>query len=258
MSKIRNPKSIRHDLTIQELGKTISIRALKVGEQKALLTAMGLKDAKALINCIVDIVEACTFGEIDLSKTPMHIVDYIFLHVYIKSSGNMSPAEFTCGGTITETVTDDEGNTTEETKPCGARHQINLNLDRTLIKYPDGYQPSKLIDLGDGMHVKMRVPSFESFKKLELDKDSITDITDQFIYSSIECIVDGDDVKTPGLDFTFDDMVEWINSLDSSIMDEINSFFQGTPKLSLEVPVTCPKCGRKEVFELTELEDFFG
>ena len=56
MAKIRNPKFIRYDLEIPELKKTISYRAMKVGEQKALLTAIEMKDPRSIINSVVDII----------------------------------------------------------------------------------------------------------------------------------------------------------------------------------------------------------
>lgn len=256
MSSIRTPKSIRYDLPIDELKRTVTYRALKVGEQKALLTAIGMKNPQAMINSIVDIVSDCTFGELDVDKIPMHIVDYVFLHVYIKSAGNMSQAEYSCGGVVEKDVEVEEGEEPRtEFVACGKKHLLNLDLNRTTIKYPADYQQSKVVDIGDGIVVKLRLPSFEAFRKMSLDKDWL-DIADQFIFSSIECIQDGDDVKVPGVDFELDDLAEWLNSLDANVMKEIESFFNGSPSLSLRVPVTCPSCGHAEEFELTSLEDF--
>lgn len=261
MSVIRTPKEIRYDLPIEELGKTISYRALKVGEQKSLLTAIGMKDAKAMINSIVDIVSACTFNEQDLSKIPMHIVDYIFLNVYIKSAGGMTQAEFTCGGEVEEQVEVEKEDGTKEievqTVPCASRHLLNLDLNRAGIKYPENYQATKIIEVGDGIVVKLRLPSFEAFRKMDVDKEWM-DIADQFIFSGIECIQDGDNLQVPNVDFSLEDLVEWLNNLDSGVMQQINDFFQQAPQLSLQVPVTCPKCGKKEDFELNSLEDFFA
>lgn len=257
MSSLRSPKVIRYDLKIDELNKTIAYRALNVGEQKTLLTVLEFKDANAIVNSLVDIVDACTFKELDLSSLPMHIVDYIFLHIYVKSVGNMTQAEFTCGGEKSQDVTDEEGNVTgTEIVPCEAVHLVGINLDRAVLKYPEDYKPSELIDAGDGMMIKLRLPSFEIFKKLDTQK-SWMDVSDQYIYSGIECVVDGEDVKTPGVDFNFSDLIEWINTLDASVLEKIEAYFKEAPTLFLEVPVTCPTCGRKEVFELTALEDFF-
>lgn len=257
---LRTPNAIRFTLDIPELKKTINFRALKVGEQKKLLTVLELKDPRAIINTIVDIIDGITFGELDLAKTPMHLVDFIFLHAFIKSSGAQSKAEYTCGGEIEveESVADDKGNVTTNTvtKPCGSKHELLLNLERAEIKYPEGYAASKLIEVGDGMSIKIRMPDFANFKKLDLDKD-VMEISDQYIFSGIEYILDGDNMSVPGTDFNLEEMTKWLNDLPTTALDEISAFFEGVPVLSLNVDVTCPKCGRKDGFELQGLEDFF-
>ncbi len=257
---IRSPSSIRYNLEIPELKKSVSYRALKVGEQKNLLTALEFKDARAIINTIVDIVKGVTFGELDLSKTPMHIVDFIFLNSFIKSSGAKSTAEYTCGGTVEveEEIEKEDGTkeTTKVEKPCASSHALILNLENAHIKYPEAYQSSKIIQVDEQMSIKIRLPDFESFKRLDMDKDVIG-ISDQYIYSGIEYILDGDDMKVPGVDFNLEEMTAWINELDANVLDEISSFFENVPVLTLNVDVTCPKCGRKDGFELQGLEDFF-
>jgi adenine-specific DNA methylase len=61
----------------------------------------------------------------------------------------------------------------------------------------------------------------------------------------------------PGQDFTIEDMSAWVNELDEPTLEKITTFFANIPKLYLKIKVKCPKCGREEVFEFTELEDFF-
>lgn len=257
---LRVPASIRYSLEIPELNKTISYRALKVGEQKNLLTVLELKDPTAMINTIVDIVRGITFGELDLSKTPMYIVDYVFLKSFIKSSGARTQAEFTCGGMVEveETVDDGDGEShvVKTEAPCGSKHPLLLNLENAGIKYPEDYKSSQLIKIDDLMSIKLKMPDFESFKRLDLEKDVIA-ISDQYIFSGIEYILEGEEMRVPGVDFTLDEMVEWINELDSGVLEQIGEFFSNVPELSLKVDVTCPKCGKKEGFELQGLEDFF-
>lgn len=257
---IRNPQSIRFSLELPELNKTISYRALKVGEQKNLLTVLELKDARAIINTIVDIVEGITFGELDMSKTPMHLVDYIFLKSFIKSSGAQTHAEYSCGGTVeVEEEVEKEDGTKELVKvekPCDSRHNLLLNLENAGVKYPEGYEASKLIQIDETMSIKIRMPDFQSFKRLDMDKD-IIGISDQYIFSGIEYILDGENMMTPGVDFNLEEMTKWLNELDSKVLAEVSAFFESVPVLTLNVDVTCPKCGRKDGFELQGLEDFF-
>lgn len=255
---LRNPKQIRYTVHLDELDKDVSYRALKVGEQKSLLTIMQLNDPQAMVNSLIDIVNECTFKEHDISKFPMHIVDFLFLQIYIKSSGSMAKAEFTCAGVINQPILNEEGEETGETEtvPCGSNHLLNIDLGRTVIKYPDDYASSSLIDIDADLKLKLRVPSFEVFKKMKGDAD-VLDVTDAFIFAGIECIIDGDTINVPGVDFTFEYFVEWMNELDSATMAAIQAFYEKIPHLFLSLAVTCPKCGRKEDFELDKLEDFF-
>ena len=244
MSKLRKVDGVRYDLEIPELGKTIHYRAFKVGEHKTLLQAMEFKDDKAIINTLVDLIQACTFGELDLTKTPMHILDLIFLRIYTKSIGHIAKALYECGGRL------------EDGSACDHKMNVEVNLDLANLVYPDLYVSNKVIDLGGGMLLKLRVPSFETLKKLQLDANWM-DLTEQFIYAGIECIVDGDDVKIPGVDFSEEELTTWINELDGSVMDHINQFFMNIPTLEQTVHVNCPKCGKAEQFQLKGLEDFF-
>ena len=79
----------------------------------------------------------------------------------------------------------------------------------------------------------------------------------RYIYASIESIVDGDDIRIPGQDFELEELTEWMDELDGQVLARITDFFKKIPQLGLDVKVTCPKCGRKEEFELKGLEDFF-
>lgn len=256
---LRTPQTIRYNLELTEINKRISYRALTVGEQKTLLMAIELKEPHAIVNTLADIVRAVTFGEIDLNTTPMHLVDYIFLNSFIRSSGAKSKAEYTCGGVV-DVVEDVEVDgvvtPTEVTRPCNTKSILLLDLDKAYIKYPETYAATKLIDVGDGMSINLRLPDFQGFKSLDASKD-IIGISDQYIFAGIEYILDGDDMKTPGIDYTMPEMVEWLNGLPAPVLEEIAEFFKNVPQLTLDVNVTCPKCGRKDGFELTGLEDFF-
>jgi hypothetical protein len=208
MAKLRNPTLIRYDLELKELNKTIKYRAMKVGEQKTILTAVEMRDPKAVINCITDIVQNITEGEIDTSQVPQHIVDYIFMKSYIRSSGGQPKVEYTCGGKIEESVEETiDGVTTTKTveKPCNTVMPMTVDLDKVEIKYPENYQRNSLIEIDDKMSIKLRIPDFDSFKKLNLDSD-IYGLSDQYIFSGVEYILDGDEMIVPGQDFTIEDL----------------------------------------------------
>lgn len=251
---LRKPKGIVYDLELPELKRTIQYRAFKVGEQKELLTCIAMKDEVALINKIVSIVEACTFGKVDMQTLPMYLVDQIFLSINTKSVGNKMPAQWQCGAVVTDEAT--EENPEPQERPCGAKMQLMLDMDKAYMSYPDDFQNTTIIDVDDFQKVKLRVPSFEDYKKIDT-KANWMDVTSQFIFACIDCIIDGDEVKTPGVDFSFEEAEEWINELDGTTLAQITDFYQNMPKLVLDINVTCPVCGNKEETKLAGLEDFF-
>lgn len=254
MGKLRKPTGVTFEVELEELGKTVKYRPFKLKEQKQLLLAAGLKNSATMTSTLLDIVDSCTFGALDVRKLPMHITDYLFTKIYIKSVGNMSQAQFECAGTVNET--------NEETQqvsvvPCGVKLNLNLDLERATLVYPEGYSSRESIELEDGFYVRVRVPTFEEQQKIDFTK-SLTDVTDQFIVSLIEAVIDGEDVQVVGQDLTPEEVVEWLEDLSATSIEKITSFLDNLPKLTLDVNVTCPKCGRKEEFKLTGLDDFFG
>lgn len=247
MSKLKKVNAVRYDLTLPGTEQKISYRAFNVGEQKTILQAAEFRDEAALVNAIIDVVDSCVYGA-DISKLPMHLVDLIFLKIYIKSIGHMANAVYSCGGVIK----DEEG----QDKPCGNSFNMQIDLSKADLVFPENFQEKRIIKIDEDNYIVLRVPSFEFFKKMNLEETAL-DAATRFIFSGIESIVQDDNVLTPGIDFDLKDLTDWINDLDSSVLDSINNFFKDIPQLTLKVDVTCPKCGRKEEFSLQGLEDFF-
>lgn len=248
---LKKVETLRYELRIDELDKTISYRGFKHGEQKILLTALELKDPGALVNAILDIVSACTFGTLEVSKVPMYIIDLVFMKIYTASVGDKSPALFTCANMVP-----DSKDLTHEVK-CGFQANISIDLGAAEIEYPEGFKASATIDIDSENSIKLRVPDFKAFKEVSFE-GSVIDVADQLIYAGIEAICQGDDVLTPSIDFTREELQSWLDDLDSTAMEKISAFFDDFPQLVLRQKVTCPKCGGKEEFRLTGLDAFFG
>lgn len=250
---ISKPKTLKYDLFIKELDKTIQYRGMKHGDQKVLLMALELKDESAIINAILDIIDSCTFGSIDKKNTPMSVMDYIFLKIYIATIGNQSPVLFTCGGT--KIIKDDEGN--EKEVPCGLKLNMNLNLDDAKLEYPEGYEASKLIEVDPDISLKLKSPDFETYRKFD-SSASWTEAAEKYVWSGLEAIIDHGEVKVPSVDFTIEELKEFLDALEPKVFEEIGAYFEKMPELVLEHSVKCPSCGRSELFRLRGLDAFLG
>lgn len=251
MSKNALPtvKHNKYDIRLDELNQTVKYRPFNVKEHKLLLQAIELKDEAGLVNCIRDIVDACTFEKLDLDRQPVHIVDFLYLQIHAKSTGSTQMANYTCNNRVLQED--------QSFKVCGSQFGLKVNLEDAKIIYPERYTERRMVMIDDSVGIKLKVPSFEDFKKIKLDA-SVLDITDHFIFSCIESVFTSETVTVPGVDFTLEEAVEWLNELDGTVMEKIAEFFKEMPYLGLSLPVTCPDCGKKEVIELQGLEDFFG
>lgn len=242
MSGLRKKKGVYFNLTLPNQDKTeIKYRSFTVGETKELLVARDLKDPGAFVNTVMETLGAAVEG-VDVNNLPMYLTDFIFLQIYIKSGGDKINVRYNCPG---------EG--------CDHTMALQLNLDKVEIEFPEGFEETKLIDVGDGMSVKLRVPTFENLRLMGVDADTEgVNILDKIIFSGIECIVDGEDVKTPGVDFSEEELADWINDLDASIFKELENFFQGFPDIVLNTHIKCPKCDHAETHTIRGLDYFLA
>ena len=77
---------IKYDMTIPSTGQEIKYRPFVVREEKVLLTAIESDDAQQISNAMRDIVEVCTFKEVDVKSLAMFDLELIFLKLRSKAS----------------------------------------------------------------------------------------------------------------------------------------------------------------------------
>src|SRR5210317_233887 len=98
-----------HEMTIPSTGKTVSYRPYLVKEEKILLQAKESNDEKTQQKAMLKLIEACV-EDIDVNALTTFDVEYIFLMLRSKSSGETIELEWKCGS-------------------CDIDNNINVNLD---------------------------------------------------------------------------------------------------------------------------------
>ena len=246
MSALPKVEAVKFNLTIDELQRDIKYRAFNNKEHKLILEAIEMHDETVLLNTMLDLVNACTFNTLDVTKIPTHIVDYIYLQIHLKSTGKQQMASYTCGNVVNG-------------EKCTGHFQLRLPLEDAKIIYPEHYKTNRIVwvDEKKGIGIKMKTPSFDELKKVDLSKDLIN-ITDHFIMTCIESVFTKDTVLVPGKDFTVEECIEWFDELDGATLRAVALFFKEMPYVGINLPVTCPICKRKEVLELKGIQDFFA
>lgn len=246
MSALPKVETVKFNLPIEELGRDIKYRAFNNKEHKLILEAIEMHDEAALLNTMLDIVNACTFNAVDVAKLPTHLTDYIYLQIHLKSTGKTQMASYTCGNVI-------------DGERCKGAFQLRLPLEDAKIIYPETYTKDRIVwvDEKKGIGIKMKSPSFDELKKVDLSKD-VLNITDHFIMTCIESVFTKTTNLVPGKDFTVEECIEWFDELDGSTLRAVANFFKQMPYVGLKLPVTCPICKRKEELELKGIQDFFA
>lgn len=245
-----------YNITIPSTGKEIKYRPFLVKEQKIILQSIEFKDANNFVNSILNIVDSCTFSAVDVTKLSMYDIDYLFLHIRAKSIGEFVPVSYKCLAVI-ENIDEDTGEYSNEI--CNNTIPISLNLTEVKVVTPPEFEAKRLIMIDENLGMKLRVPNFENFKRLDkIDNvGKMFSVTERFIFDCVENIFDENGIMIPTVDFTVADFIEFLENLPTGAVQNINEFFRNMPHISLDVRVACTKCGAVDDIELRTLDDFF-
>ena len=232
-----------YELELPSSGKRIKYRPFLVKEEKILILALESQDTKQITNAIKQVLKECILTKgVKVEELPTFDIEYIFLNVRGKSVGESIDLIVTCY---------DDGET---------QVPVTVYIDEIQVqKNPDHI---KDIKLDDKLVLRMKYPSLEQFIKNNFDFSSVqseSNIEKSFdiIASCIEVIFT-DDESWAASDCTKKELIEFIESMNSSQFKEIEKFFETMPKLSHTIQVKNPKTGVDNEVILEGLTSFFG
>lgn len=211
------------------------------------------------VNTIRTVVDDCLFNKIEVDDLPMYVVDYIFLMIRAKSIGEILEAEFKCNHTV-EKLTDHNADGVAQSvtyEPCNHKFNVSFNLLESFVKFPVDFNKKCIIQLSDTVGIRLKSPSFSKFRSIGTASKGLFDITDEFIFACVDSVFDDDKVLIPTVDFTLNELSEFIESFPADKINQITDFFANQPVLTLILNITCPKCKNKSIVELNGLKDFF-
>ena len=212
----------------------LKYRPFLVKEEKLLLMAMEEDDEKQMVDAVRQIVNNCTFVDLDVNKLPMFDLEYIFLNIRAKSVGEVAPVKLLCK---------DDGKTYAD---------VDIPLDEVTVHFKEGH--TNIIDLDDTIKIEMSYPTFEM---AELITKGNVDSIFELIYRCVNKIIDGETIHER-TDFSQKELKEFIDSLNSKQFQDIQSFFETMPKLSYEVEYENPETKVKNTMTLEGLQSFFA
>lgn len=240
-----------YSLKLLSNGEVVKYRPFTVKEEKLFLMANESEDTESIIDTVKQVLNNCVISDIDLNKLPIYDFEYLFLNVRAKSIGEVINLQYKCNNDVPNEVKEGE-ETSEGTHKCGNLVKIDLNVMD--IKLTDEKPIDKKIAITDKMGIVMKHPSFDVLKSfgLESEGDMIVKLTAQ----CIDYIYDENQIYY-AKDASDEELIEFIDNLQSKDLEKIKAFFESMPKLGKEVDFKCSKCGYEEKIEVEGIENFF-
>ena len=233
LPKVNTPT---YELVVPSTDEKVKFRPFLVKEEKILLIAMEAQEQSGILNAVKDIVKSCTFDKFDVNRAPIFDIEYIFLNIRAKSVGEVSTVNLRCP---------DDNETFVKT---------DIDLTKVDVQITEGH--TNKIELTDEMGMIMQYPTLDSFtdSTTVINASNMLDV----IASCVSQIYDkkGEDVYD-AKDSTKQEIVDFLESLNSKQFLEIQKFFDTMPKLTHTVNIENPETKVKSDITLTGLNDFF-
>ena len=225
-----------YELAVPSTDKKLKYRPFLVKEEKILMIAMEGKEQAGIIDAVKQIVDSCTFNKFDVSKSPMFDIEYIFLNIRAKSVGEVSTVNLRC--------------------PDDNETFVKTDIDLMEVEVEMKKEHTNKIELTDEMGMIMTYPTLDSFTG-DTTVVNATNMLD-IIANCVAQIYDkkGEDVYD-AKDSTNQELIDFLESLNSKQFKEVQKFFDTMPRLTHTVTIENPKTKVKSDITLTGLNDFF-
>tara|TARA_B100000965_G_scaffold214485_1_gene179334 strand:+ start:8192 stop:8917 length:726 start_codon:yes stop_codon:yes gene_type:complete len=239
LPKINTPT---YELTLPSNNKKIKYRPFLVREEKILVLAMESGDQKQISDAIVEILSECIITKnLDITKLPTFDIEYLFLNVRSKSVGETVEVNITCP---------DDGKTSIETA---------INIDDIKVKKTKGH--SNIVKINDQYSMKLKYPSLEQFieSNFDYEEGDLVNVSESLnlLSTCIDMVYDKEE-SWDANDCTREELVEFIEQLNTKQFKDVEKFFSTMPKLSHQLKVKNPNTGVESNVVLEGLASFFS
>lgn len=277
----------------REFKKPLELRNMIVGEHKLIQQAVDLGTEDDLRLNLGRIVESCSNGQVVQATTANYIMEYLFMQIYMNSVESVISSNYKCTNTLKDadgkSKIDDE---TGDEVICNTGFIVNIPVKDMKIMYPDNYEESKIVNVSDNVKIYLKNLSYSQSAEIDelinktrsifealpdnllVDSDQYraadaeikiikNEMEQKFMFYSIDKVVetkaDGTDAieKLEALDYI--QVAEWIDSLPSTVIKDIEAFMKEFPIIGLDLKVRCPnpECKYEQQIKLRGLSDFF-
>ena len=227
-------QTTEYKLTLPSTQEEIKFRPFLVKEQKILMIAQESGDESQIGAAVGQLVSGCTFGSVDANVNPMFDIEYVFLQLRSKSVGAKLKLMVTC--------------------PDDNETQVEVEVDIDDIGVQMSLEHTQDVEITDDISLRFRYPKL---KDLQGMSGELSDFEKTLILI-VECV---DQITSGGetidrIDMTKDEIVEFIDSMNSTQMENVLKFFESMPKVRHIIDVVNPKTKKKGEVLVEGIESF--
>ena len=229
-----------YELTLPSSDVKVKFRPFLVKEEKILLQALESQKQKEIIQALKDIVNVCTYGQLNVDELPTFDLEYVFLQIRSKSVGEVAKLKVLC----------------PDTKKDYA--EVEVDLSTVDVHVDEEHNNKIMIDEDKNIGVLLKYPTINSVDPTkDYSKGADTKTLFKVISDGIYQIFEGEQMHM-AKDYTREELDKFVESLDSKSFKKIQRFYETMPKLRHELEVENPKTKVKSKVTLEGLSDFFG
>jgi hypothetical protein len=237
------------DLPVYELelisnNKKIKYRPFTVKEEKLFLMAAEAGDLNTIIETTKQVINNCVLDDIDIDQLPIFDIENIFLRLRSKSIGEVVTLKYRCNNNVK-----DEN---DEDKKCNNVVEIDVDLN-DIVPSSSKIKENK-VQISENLGVVLKYPNIKILESYNVDNES-----ESILNTIIECIdyiYDKDSVYY-SKDFSKEELVEFVESLQTKDLQKFKDFFDNIPKLQKNIHFKCSKCKHEEDVLVEGIESFF-
>jgi hypothetical protein len=228
-------------LELPSTGQKVKYRPFVVREEKVLLLALESEDISEMSNAVKNVLSSCVKGEnVNIETLPTFDIEYLFLNIRGKAVGEEIEVNLLC--------------------PDDQETYVLTRIFIDEIKVKKNPDHKKQIKLNDSLMMELKYPSLEQFIKSNFDFQNKKNQLEQsldLIASCVDKIYNEEEVWTSS-DVTREEIIEFIENMNSSQFRQVEEFFETMPRLEHKVKIRNPNTKVESEITLTGLSDFFG
>jgi len=249
-----------HVIELPSTGEELTIRPFVSKEEKLLLMASAVDDAKEYLRVSKQIIENCVIKWTKKCKQADELtvfdVEWLMLQLRIISVGEESTIHF-------------KGVENSDCEKCRETISVDVNLKEITVPKKSTEDKKIMLTETNGLTLKFLTLNDQKIlldeqSKIVSDSEEVSaDDLDKIVKNiyltmalSIESFFDESGVVKVSTE-DLPNIVTWLEELPKPLFEKIEAFINSTPQLEHEIKLVCSKCGKEQVYTFKGLESFF-